>query len=661
MIDFSYFLEVWGAAMWRASWQGGLIALIVWSVCRLAPSIPARFQAWLWRLVVLKFLVALVWSAPLEVPLLPTVPQSASSPTMWEPSFPPVSSSITTESSSIVERPAPQALSPWLTPFLVWIAFVGWQAARIVAACRNARRLRSGCRPSENKHLIEELARLSKSAGIRSPPRLLETDGQGSPLLLGIFRPAIVLPATTLSRLDAAERALVLGHELAHVRRADLFWSVIAAVGGSLFCFHPFAWLAERRLRLTQEIAADEFAIALQKHDPVSYATVLVSVVGKLGPARLLPAMSVGMAGSQQSLQQRFAAMRFMKARSRRAVVAYVIVLGLVALPAVVPWTVVAADPPAADKPRNADKPRPADVPRTADKPRTPDQAEPKEGAIFYGKFMSFQSGVLKVNVKDGPTDVWQETAWKVAENTRVVSHIRGTAKEGVAGEAFKQWEAGALISVRVTQGKVAFVEIGDKQAARKAPDRAPDRAADKPAAKVGRQRRIEWGKLVSFQDGALTLKANSGALVEHKIPENAKASVWDDSADVYQPKNAAEAFQQAKEGTWVYVTDDAKAIYVGTRKGQVVGTFVSFKDDRLLILGKTLPALSVKKYGNNLHFNKFADNIPVYESIDGGEYQRVGTPGAVLSKVKEGTIITVHAEGDDNITLIQIGAPKAP
>ena len=56
--------DAWAAAMWRAGWQGGLAALAVWSVCRLAPSMPARFQSWLWRLVVLKFAFALLWSAP---------------------------------------------------------------------------------------------------------------------------------------------------------------------------------------------------------------------------------------------------------------------------------------------------------------------------------------------------------------------------------------------------------------------------------------------------------------------------------------------------------------------------------------------------------------------------------------------------------------------
>ena len=43
-------LDAWATAMWRACWQGGLVVLGVWSICRLIPSMPARFQCWLWRL-----------------------------------------------------------------------------------------------------------------------------------------------------------------------------------------------------------------------------------------------------------------------------------------------------------------------------------------------------------------------------------------------------------------------------------------------------------------------------------------------------------------------------------------------------------------------------------------------------------------------------------
>ncbi len=77
--------------------------------------------------------------------------------------------------------------------------------------------------------------------------------------------------------------------------------------------------------------------------------------------------------------------------------------------------------------------------------------------------------------------------------------------------------------------------------------------------------------------------------------------------------------------------------------------------------LGKNLGESFARKYGNNVRFNKFRDDVPAFESVDGGEYKSIGTANKVLASVKEGTVITIYGEGDNNITLVQIGVPKAP
>lgn len=170
---------------------------------------------------------------------------------------------------------------------------------------------------------------------------------------------------------------------------------------------------------------------------------------------------------------------------------------------------------------------------------------------------------------------------------------------------------------------------------------------------------KMGYGKFVSFKDGTLTLKGNYGGLVWHDLAGKTPVVHWDNAANEYKPSGTAEVLAKVETGAWVIVGGNRALIRVGARKGTTTGTFVSFKNDRLLLLGTNLGGSYVKKYGNQVHFNKFAADVPVYESIDGGDYTLAGTPATTLPSIKEGTILTVHGAGDDNITRIEIGVPK--
>src|SRR5262245_23654789 len=66
------------AALLRSSPQGALFIAAVWLACRLFPRLPAAVRCGLWWAACLKLLVGLVWIAPVEVPVLPAVPDSTS-------------------------------------------------------------------------------------------------------------------------------------------------------------------------------------------------------------------------------------------------------------------------------------------------------------------------------------------------------------------------------------------------------------------------------------------------------------------------------------------------------------------------------------------------------------------------------------------------------
>lgn len=653
-VSLQHALDGWNAAIWRACWQSGVAAIVVACLCRLLPSIPARFQCWLWRLVMLKFAISFCWSAPIEIPVLPQAEPIAAIATV-APSMP-----TPVDELPLVAAPSNVASTssriPWLLiPFLIWAAVVAVQLGRIGVACRNARLLRTRCRPSEDRRLLEPCSRFSALLGLSSPPHVLETEGRGSPLLVGILRPAIVLPTTTLARLDSSERSLVLGHELAHISRRDLFCSLVAAMIRALFFFHPAAWFSERRLALSQEIAADQLAIELQNQSPTHYARLLLTIVGKLGSRETNMAMSIGAAGEDGSLYRRLSAMRYISKTTPRIVLTYGLLIGLVAILGLVPWSLVAAPTAAA---AGIDEPIPLQQPEQTN--RTEQDAP--ANSIVTGRYVSFQKGVLKITVRDERSDVDTQREWRIADDFEVLSHHRGGPKRRTAREAFKQWKPGGLIAVTLKDGAVDFLELGRKSDATAKSTRAPVPAPEKKADPAASQAKTYWGRFVSFNERTLTIETNSRDSIATQIPADAKASVWNGSLGKHESVPTTAALTQAKVGSLVAVSvadSGDLTLRIGARKGATIGTFVSYKDGRLQIAATNLSEQYTKKYGNVVRFNKFRDDVPAFRSIDGGEYRPVGTANETLGRVRPGTIVTVHGEGDDNTTLVQIGVPK--
>ena len=132
----------------------------------------------------------------------------------------------------------------------------------------------------------EALGRLASLpfAGRRKRPRLLVSDRPSRPVLVGIFRPTILIPAE-LDRPEAGDRLrLGLLHELAHAESADHLFGPAAALAQAIWFFLPPVWWIRERLRLDSEFLADSRAAA---HFGAArrYASSLVDLASSRGLA----------------------------------------------------------------------------------------------------------------------------------------------------------------------------------------------------------------------------------------------------------------------------------------------------------------------------------------------------------------------------------------
>ena len=385
------FADGWAEAMWRASWQGGIALALAWALTRALPKLPAAARCWVWRVAYLKLLVCLAWAAPVELAVLRPVIQEPAPLVETVVTQPPVLSGDVPAAArgNVAIIPAPHPRLPTLL-FVAWAAGTTLSAFRLLSGWRQAARLRRRCRAVENRELLDLFDSLCRQLVLASPPRLMTADGVKGPLLLGPLRPVIVLPADATRHYTPDALRLMLAHELAHLRRGDLWWNWLPALAEVLFFFHPLVWLAGREWRLAQESACDEAAVRAASATPAQFGRMLLDVL-TLDPAserkpffppRALPATATaGVFEPRSSLNRRLSAMRHFRTHrpplTRHGRIIIALFLALTSTAALVPWRLVAQTPDVEVEhtDQSADDARPGAEPVAAD-PAAPDGAE---------------------------------------------------------------------------------------------------------------------------------------------------------------------------------------------------------------------------------------------------------------------------------------------
>jgi beta-lactamase regulating signal transducer with metallopeptidase domain len=97
-----------------------------------------------------------------------------------------------------------------------------------------------------------------------------------APLLVGAWRPRIVVPSDFESCYTPEERSLVVAHERAHLVRHDAAINVFVTSWLCLAWFNPLMYWAMGRLRFDQELACDAMVVAGSKTGRRLYAGALL-------------------------------------------------------------------------------------------------------------------------------------------------------------------------------------------------------------------------------------------------------------------------------------------------------------------------------------------------------------------------------------------------
>ena len=325
----------------------------------------------LWWCAAAKFVVALTWTTPVAIPILPadqpTVHRVVGGASPRVEQFT-LGSNLTAPGQRAATGGWNGALREWST-----FAAVGWTMGLLIVGAvgvrrwRDTVRLRDASSPANvalQAHAVELAARLR----LRRVPEVRISPGVDTPLVTGLLRPVVLLPAHRFEALTDREQQMAICHELAHVKRADLWLGCVPALAERLFFFHPLVRLAAREYALSREAACDSAVMDTLEVAPQDYGRLLLA----LGVSRPRTGLTAaGAAWSFPNLKRRMAMLQHQSARSTRSRALAVAVVGL-AVAAMVPMQLAARRGSESKPVQAAAKPKPP----AASQAQAPERAE---------------------------------------------------------------------------------------------------------------------------------------------------------------------------------------------------------------------------------------------------------------------------------------------
>lgn len=337
-----------------------LLAGVVLIVDRLArrPALAHR----LWIVLLLKLITPPLWFVPLALPSFArprpvapladqphtearAAPLSAAAP--QRPAMAPARERLGSRPLDVPARAVLFAQAVTVQASLGWSSVVTalWLASAALLATwflvlfwRTRRDLRA--LPPAPADVMKLACDLTRRFGLKRCPEVSLVPGPISPALWALGRrPRLLVPQQLWHRLGAEQRAALVAHELAHLKRLDHWVRLLELAVTLLYWWFPVVWWMRRWLHEAEEQCCDAWVVWALEGSRRAYACMLLDAVDFLAEAQ--PRLPVAASGIGSVATMRFRLTRIMKGTTPRRVslAGLVTILGLAAvvLPLAVP------------------------------------------------------------------------------------------------------------------------------------------------------------------------------------------------------------------------------------------------------------------------------------------------------------------------------------
>lgn len=341
----------------RLAWataQATLLIGALWLLGRCVPRLAPAMRCMLWWLVAAQLLLGLTVSHP--VPLRWLKPAAVSTPDTHV-----AVTYIATgaDKSAVTAQALPDnhasnafdlIASSWSwreTLLALWLLVMAVQLYVVIRQWHESRKLLREATPMRDESLRLLCTQQASVLGLRHCPPLLLSDAITSPQVTGMWRPVVLFPGT--HALNDDESAMALAHELAHIRRGDLWLGWVPAIAQRLFFFHPLVHWAMREYALNREAACDAHVLKQPTLEPRDYGRLLL----RLGVSSPMHSSLAGASPTFNNLKRRMIMLQQTSiAPSRARGWVWVVAVALIGI---LPYRLTTADPAHASANQTAD------------------------------------------------------------------------------------------------------------------------------------------------------------------------------------------------------------------------------------------------------------------------------------------------------------------
>lgn len=324
------------------SFSGSLVIIVLFILKPLLKKITSkRWQYYIWLAAVARLVLPFAPQTNLTGMVLQTIQagqtalvNNSGSPAASAPVFyiddTSVTDSDTTQKENgksvsdvdFIAYPIPDAMTDIKTAvssyiWLVWLGIALSLLVRKITVYQSfVNYVRAGWQEVSDTELLDKLAKTEKLAGVKRPVELYTNHLVSSPMLIGFFRPCIILPSANLPDIDFQ---YIIHHELVHYKRWDMFYKWLVQAVICIHWFNPFAWLMGYEINRACELACDEAVIyKLDMQNRRAYGDTLLHAIGTGGSYKN-SITSVTLCQSAKLLKERLKEVMVFKQKSKAA------------------------------------------------------------------------------------------------------------------------------------------------------------------------------------------------------------------------------------------------------------------------------------------------------------------------------------------------------